>query len=98
MAQFIKAYDEGDGVVFEMAVKGGTEAGAKSRATLSLLGRRPGEVTALQKIWARKMPSTNLVGPNVVSEYRVMIKLERGENLRDKLFINSAIDELERLL
>lgn len=92
MTEFIKAHDEPDGTVFEMAVRAVSESGAKTRASIDLFGRRPGKLTALESINARELTD----GP--VSEYRVLIKIRDKQGLKEKLKINDAVEALEELL
>lgn len=92
MVEFIKAYDEKDGTVFELSVSAVTVQGAKSRGVMSLLGRRPGEVTAIESI--EVMP----LGTGYLKDHRVIIKLSSDKDLRSMLKIPEARQRLEELL
>lgn len=92
MVEFIKAYNEGEDTVFEMSVTAVTVQGAKSRAVMSLLGRRPGEVTALKSVEVAEL------GAGHVKDHRVMIRMSGGGNIRDMLKIPEAKQMLEDLL
>lgn len=93
MARLIKVYNEEDRIVFEIAVVALDRRGAKVRGTLSLIGRRPGETTAIQGIDVEELP-----GGGVLSEYRVIIKIKKGESIKDKLKMDKAAEALEDLL
>jgi len=93
MARLIKAYDKKESVVFELAVMGVNASGAKTRGTLSLLGRRPGMASAVKNTEVSKMPS-----PGLVNEYRVIIEINNDEHLKSKLKLDTAIEALGDIL
>ena len=92
MVEFIKAYNEGEDTVFELSVTAVTTNGAKSRAIMSLLGRRPGEVTAVQKV--EVMP----LGTGYLKDHRVLVYLDSRGDIRSRLKIPEARQRLEELL
>ena len=92
MVRFIKAYNEGPDTVFELGVTAAGPSAAKLKGTVALLGRRPGQATAVENIDVMKM------GDGILADYRVMVTLSGGESLRDKLRITEAAHALEELL
>lgn len=92
MPEFIKAYNEGGDTIFEMSVKALTEKGATAQGVISLLGRRPAEISAVKEVYAVKI-STGLV-----NEYRVVVTLEDDKSLRDMFKINEAAKRFEELV
>jgi len=91
MVKFIKAYNEGEKTVFELSVTALTSSGAKIRASTSLLGRRPGEITSLDDIEVITLDTGR------VKDYRVLISLDSSQSLKDKLKIPEARSMFERL-
>ena len=92
MVEFIKAYDEQNSTIFELSVSAVTVNGAKSRAIMSLLGRRPGEITAVESI--EVMP----LGTGYLKDHRVIIELSSDEDLRSMLKIPEAKQAIEERL
>lgn len=92
MVKFIKAYNEGEKTVFELSVTALSRRGAKFRASMSLLGRRPSEISSLDNIEVITLDTGR------VKDYRVLISLDTSQSLKDKLMIPEARAMLERLL
>jgi len=92
MVQFIKAYSVEGNTLFELGVKAANRKGAKARAATSLLVRRPGEIPAAEIV------DVMALGDGVVKEYRVVIKIEDGSNIKDIVKLSDALDAFEELV
>jgi len=93
MARYIKSYSDRDDVVIEVAVTALSEKGAKARGSISVFGRRPGQLTGVEDIDVF-LPRDD----GIVNEYRVAIKISPNESLRNKAKIDKVAQFIEELL
>lgn len=89
MVRFIKAYNEPDGTIFEVAVTATNAQGAKVRGSMWLFGRMPMELTAMEGISVFQFTNSG-----VLNEYRVSIKLASDSDIISLIQVDKVMDEI----
>lgn len=93
MPRFIKAHDNPDSTTFEFAVTSRNPRRARTRATLTLLGRMPGQATAV-----RGVDVVSLEESGFLNHYRVSIEIKDSADLKSILRLDKALRAVEDTL
>lgn len=93
MPEFVAATTSADTLTFEYELSAATETGAEKRGKLTHLRRNPSMLTAIKEVNSFVLSSSS----KGAKRYRVVVEVEKTEDLYEKLGVNSIREYVEGL-